>query len=244
MSIALSPVQRIARFLADLKVYTRPHVARMLLLGFSAGLPLLLVFGTLSFWLREAGVDLSTIGFFSLVGLVYGFKWTWSPLVDQLPIPVLTRLMGRRRSWLLASQLLVVIGLCCMALSDPALGLQHMVALALLTAFASATQDIALDAFRIESAEIAEQGAMAASYQAGYRSAMLVASAGALLIAAAFDANEATYEQAPWAATYFIMAALMSVGIVTVLLSSEPIPMSAGEAAPAPAAQPAKNTPQ
>ncbi len=215
--------QCISRFLTDLGVYTRPHVARMLLLGFSAGLPLLLVFGTLSFWLREAGIDLSTIGFFSLVGLVYGFKWTWSPLVDQLPIPFLTRAMGRRRSWLLASQLVVAVGLCGMALSDPALGLQRMVALAVLVAFASATQDIALDAFRIESASIAEQGAMAASYQAGYRSAMLVASAGALLIAAAFDANEATYEQAPWAATYFIMAALMGIGIITVLLSTEPI---------------------
>jgi len=226
---------QIGRFFADLKVYARPHVARMLLLGFSAGLPLLLVFGTLSFWLREAGVDLSTIGFFSLVGLVYGFKWVWSPLVDQLPIPVLTRLMGRRRSWLLVSQLLVVVGLCGMAMSDPANGLQVMVALALLTAFASATQDIALDAFRIESAEVSEQGAMAASYQAGYRGAMLVASAGALLIAAAFDPNESTYEQAPWAATYFIMAALMSVGIITVLLSSEPMPINNGESAQTPA---------
>jgi len=232
-----SSALRLTRFLADLKVYARPHVARMLLLGFSAGLPLLLVFGTLSFWLREAGVDLSTIGFFSLVGLVYGFKWTWSPLVDQLPIPILTRLMGRRRSWLLASQIVVAFGLCCMAMTDPALGLQSILALALLTAFASATQDIALDAFRIESADVAEQGAMAASYQAGYRSAMLVASAGALLIAAAFDANEATYEQAPWAVTYFIMAALMSVGIVTVLLSSEPMPISPRDISATPATQ-------
>lgn len=237
MSNASSPAPRLARFFADLKVYARPHVARMLFLGFSAGLPLLLVFGTLSFWLREAGVDLSTIGFFSLVGLVYGFKWVWSPLVDQLPIPFLTRLMGRRRSWLLASQLVVVLGLCGMALSDPALGLQRILALALLTAFASATQDIALDAFRIESAQIAEQGAMAASYQAGYRAAMLVASAGALLIAAAFDASELTYEQAPWAVTYFIMAAMMGVGIVTVLLSAEPMPISTGETATTPATQ-------
>jgi PAT family beta-lactamase induction signal transducer AmpG len=237
MSNAPSPATWLSRFLTDLKVYTRPHVARMLFLGFSAGLPLLLVFGTLSFWLREAGVNLSTIGFFSLVGLVYGFKWVWSPLVDQLPIPFLTRLMGRRRSWLLASQLVVALGLCGMALSDPALGLRSILALALVTAFASATQDIALDAFRIESAKVAEQGAMAASYQAGYRGAMLVASAGALLIAAAFDASEATYEQAPWAATYFIMAALMSVGIVTVLLSAEPMPMSTRDAAATPATQ-------
>jgi len=232
MSSASPLRQRTAGWLADVKIYTRPRVARMLLLGFSAGLPLLLVFGTLSFWLREAGVDLPTIGFFSLVGLIYAFKWTWSPLVDQLPIPLLTRLMGRRRSWLLVSQVVVALGLCGMAMSDPALGLQHIVALAVLTAFASATQDIALDAFRIESADVSEQGAMAASYQAGYRSAMLVASAGALLIAAAFDANEATYEQAPWAATYFIMAALMSIGIVVVLLSSEPMPIKPAGAAP------------
>ncbi len=229
MSLPSRATRRAGGFLTDLSIYTEPRVFRMLFLGFAAGLPLLLVFGTLSFWLREAGVDLSTIGFFSLVGLVYGFKWIWSPLVDQLPIPLLTRTMGRRRSWLLASQLVVALGLCGMALSDPALGLQRMVALALLTAFASATQDIALDAFRIESAAVAEQGAMAASYQAGYRSAMLVASAGALLIAAAFDANEATYEQAPWAATYFIMAALMGIGIVTVLLSAEPIPLDRSE---------------
>ena len=223
---------RLGDYLATLRIYGQPHVVRMLFLGFSAGLPLLLVFGTLSFWLREAGVDLSTIGFFSLVGLVYGFKWTWSPLVDQLPIPLLTRMLGKRRSWLLASQLVVALGLCGMALSDPALGLQRIAALALLTAFASATQDIALDAFRIESAVVEEQGAMAAAYQAGYRGAMLMASAGALLIAAAFDANEATYEQAPWAATYFIMAALMGVGIVTVLLSSEPIPMTKAGTSP------------
>ncbi|UCH49641.1 MAG: AmpG family muropeptide MFS transporter [Betaproteobacteria bacterium] len=224
---------RLGDYLATLRIYTQPRVVRMLFLGFSAGLPLLLVFGTLSFWLREAGVDLSTIGFFSLVGLVYGFKWTWSPLVDQLPIPLLTRMLGKRRSWLLAAQLVVALGLCGMALSDPALGLQRIAALALLTAFASATQDIALDAFRIESAEVEEQGAMAAAYQAGYRGAMLMASAGALLIAAAFDANEATYEQAPWAATYFIMAALMGIGIITVLLSPEPMPITTGGTLPA-----------
>ncbi|MGD8788352.1 MAG: MFS transporter, partial [Burkholderiales bacterium] len=188
-----------------------------------------------------AGVNLSTIGFFSLVGLVYGFKWVWSPLVDQLPIPLLTRLMGRRRSWLLVSQLVVACGLCGMALSDPALGLHAVAALAVLTAFASATQDIALDAFRIESADVSEQGAMAASYQAGYRGAMLMASAGALLIAAAFDASEATYEQAPWAATYFIMAALMGIGIITVLLSKEPFPMNVRAAS---AAQPSRSAEQ
>lgn len=215
--------EKLHGYIAALRIYGQPRVIRMLFLGFSAGLPLLLVYGTLSFWLREAGVDLSTIGLFSLVGIAYGFKWTWSPLVDQLPIPVLTRLLGKRRAWLLVSQITVVAGLCGIALNDPAHGLHSILLFALLTAFGSATQDIALDAFRIESAAVEEQGAMAAAYQAGYRGAMLMASAGALFIAAAFDANELTYEQAPWAATYLIMAGLMSVGIVTVLISSEPI---------------------
>jgi PAT family beta-lactamase induction signal transducer AmpG len=211
-------------FLSDLRIYLEPRVARMVLLGFSAGLPLLLVLGTLSFWLREAGIDLTTIGFLSWVGLAYAFKWAWAPLVDQLPIPFLTRSLGRRRSWLIASQFVIVTALVGMAVTDPATSLQRLIMFALLAAFASATQDIALDAFRIESADVSLQAAMAASYQVGYRSAILVASAGALLIAAAFDPSEATYEHAPWTATYLIMAALMGVGIVTVLFSSEPIP--------------------
>ena len=110
-----------------LKVYLEPASLRMLSLGFSAGLPLLLVFGTLSFWLREAGVDRSTIGFLSWVGLAYGFKWVWSPLVDRLPIPVLTRLLGRRRSWLLLSQAVIMAGLIMMALTDPTQALAPMV---------------------------------------------------------------------------------------------------------------------
>jgi PAT family beta-lactamase induction signal transducer AmpG len=195
----------------------------MVLLGFSAGLPLLLVLGTLSFWLREAGVDRTTIGFLSWVGLAYAFKWAWAPLVDQLPIPLLTRAVGPRRSWLIASQLVIAAGLIGMAVSDPESSLQQLVMFTLLVAFASATQDIALDAFRIESADVSMQAAMAASYQVGYRLAILVASAGALLIAAAFDPSEASYEHAPWTVTYLIMASFMAVGIVTVLFSSEPV---------------------
>ncbi len=120
---------------------------RMLFLGFSAGLPLLLVFGTLSFWLREAGIDRTTIGYLSWVGLAYGFKWVRAPLVDRLPIPLLTRLLGRRRSWLLLSQLVIMAALVGMALTDPKLALQPVVWCALAVAFGSATQDIALDAF-------------------------------------------------------------------------------------------------
>ncbi len=199
-----------------------PRVARMLLLGFSAGLPLLLLLGTLSFRLREAGIDRTTIGFLSWVGLAYGFKWVWAPLVDRLPLPLLTRLMGRRRSWLITAQLIIALGLAGMAFTDPATDLHRLVGFALLVAFFSATQDIALDAFRIESAPPERQGAMAAAYQVGYRAAMITASAGALWIAALFDPDEATYQHAPWLIAYLAMACCIGVGMVTVLFSREP----------------------
>lgn len=207
-----------------LAVYRDRTVVRMLFLGFSAGLPLLLVFGTLSFWLREAGVDLATIGFVSWVAGVYAFKWAWAPLVDRVPLPWLTHTLGRRRSWLIASQIVVAAGLIGMALTDPQVELRTMIGFALLTAFAAATQDIALDAYRIESAPIEKQAALAAAYQTGYRIAMIWAGAGVLAIAAHYDLNEATYEQLPWRFAYFAMAASMVVGFITVLLSPEPNP--------------------
>lgn len=216
--------RRLRAWLDALRVYAEPPVARMLLLGFSAGLPLLLVFGTLSFWLREAGVDRTTIGFLSWVALAYAFKWAWAPLVDRLPLPWLTRRLGRRRSWLLAAQCAVAAGLVGMALADPQAQLGTLAAFALLTAFASATQDIALDAYRIESAPVDRQAALAAAYQTGYRVAMIWAGAGVLWIAARFDPSEATYEHAPWTIAYLAMAASMAVGMVTVLLAPEPQP--------------------
>ncbi len=235
-------------WLAALHVYLELATWRMLLLGFAAGLPLLLVLGTLSFRLREAGIDRTTIGFLSWVGLAYGFKWAWAPLVDRLPLPGLTRWLGRRRAWLLLAQLVVIGGLVGMALSNPQEQLQAMVGFALLVAFGSATQDIALDAFRIESADTAHQAALAAAYQTGYRLAMIWAGAGVLWIAARAEAPAlataaagaasaasaagaavaqaatSAYQQAAWQTAYLAMAGSMALGVLTVLLSPEPAP--------------------
>ena len=211
-------------WLQSLRVYLEAPSLRMLALGFSAGLPLLLVLGTLSFWLREAGINRSTIGFLSWVGLAYGFKWCWAPLVDRLPIPLLTRALGRRRSWLLLAQLMVVCGLVGMAFSDPKISLMPIVWFALLTAFGSATQDIALDAFRIESADVDRQAALSAAYLSGYRVAMIWAGAGVLWIAARAEvASPANYDPNSWKIAYLVMAASMVVGFATVLFSKEPI---------------------
>ena len=217
------PPSGLAAWLAALRVYLEPATLRMLFLGFSAGLPLLLVLGTLGFRLREAGIDRTTIGYLSWVGLAYGFKWAWAPLVDRLPLPLLTRALGRRRSWLLLSQLVIAGGLVGMALHDPKLQLQAVVVCALVVAFASATQDIALDAYRIESAGTERQAALAAAYQGGYRLAMIWAGAGVLWIAARAEvANAAAYQHEAWQLGYLAMAASMLVGVITVLRSPEP----------------------
>ena len=217
-----SPTPR-RSWLDTLRVYTEPASLRMLALGFSAGLPLLLVLGTLSFWLREAGIDRTTIGYLSWVGLAYAFKWVWSPLVDRMPLPLLTRWLGRRRSWLLLAQGMVVAGLVGMAFNDPQQALSPLVWCALAVAFGSATQDIALDAFRIESADADRQAALAATYQTGYRLAMIWAGAGVLWLAARSEASGVTgYQAGAWHMAYLAMAASMAVGVLTVLLSPEP----------------------
>ena len=233
-----SPVKAPKRSWGDtLRVYLEPPTLRMLLLGFSAGLPLLLVLGTLSFRLREAGIDRTTIGYLSWVGLAYGFKWVWAPLVDRMPIPLLTRWLGRRRSWLLLSQALIVAGLVGMALNDPQLALLPVVWCALAVAFGSATQDIALDAYRIESADIDRQAALAAAYQTGYRIAMIWAGAGVFWVAAWAEISpaataaaqvggevaKAVYQHAAWQTAYLVMAASMVLGVLTVLFSPEPV---------------------
>ena len=195
----------------------------MLFLGFSAGLPLLLILGTLSFWLREAGIDRSTIGYLTWVGLIYAFKWMWAPLVDRLSIPLLSTFFGRRRSWLLFAQLLIVLGLVGMASVDPKVQLTPIVWCALLVAFGSATQDIALDAFRIESADSDHQAALAATYQTGYRLALIWAGAGVLWLAARAESGAAGYDPTAWQFAYLCMALSIGVGVITTLFSKEPI---------------------
>ncbi|WP_415888904.1 AmpG family muropeptide MFS transporter [Neptuniibacter sp. SY11_33] len=204
------------------KIYLHPRAITLLFFGFSSGLPILLVFGTLSFWLREAGVERSLITYFSWVGLAYGFKWLWAPLVDRLSLPLLSTWLGRRRSWLLLSQIMLVIGLTGLAFSNPHENLQYMALLALVVAFSSATQDIVIDAYRIESAGERLQAAMAATYMAGYRIAMIVAGAGALAIAAWTSISPESYDINSWKYAYLIMASLMLIGMITTFLVKEP----------------------
>lgn len=195
-----------------LAVYLHANVLAMLFLGFSAGLPFLLVFSTLTAWLRDVGVEVAAIGFFSWIGITYSIKFIWAPIVDRVPLPVLTRAFGQRRGWILLGQLMIAGGLAALAFVDPTLALAPVAAIALIVAFGSATQDIAIDAFRIESAEDDLQASMAATYIIGYRAGILVAGAGALYLA----------DYVSWTAAYLAMAALMIVGIVTVLLRPEP----------------------
>lgn len=193
-------------------VYRQPRVLAMLFLGFSAGLPLLLVFGTLSAWLAREGIDKSTIGHVSWVALLYGLKFIWSPLVDRLRLPVIGRIFGQRRSWMLMAQTGVICGLLAMASSNPVNHLELLVYAALLVAFSSATQDISIDAWRIEAMPMEDQGAMAATYQIGYRIGMLLAGGGAFTLAHYYS----------WPLAYTVMAICMSIGIITTLIIPEP----------------------
>lgn len=184
----------------------------MLFLGFSAGLPLLLVFGTLSAWLARSDIDKSTIGYISWVALLYGLKFTWSPLVDRLKLPLIGGLLGQRRSWMLIAQAGVIAGLFLMSGSDPNQHLSLLVYAALLVAFSSATQDIAIDAWRIEAMPVESQGAMSGTYQMGYRLGMLLAGGGAFTLAHYYS----------WPVAYSVLALCMLVGVATTLLIPEP----------------------
>ena len=207
----------------SLRSFGHPRVITMLFLGFSAGLPLLLIFSSLSLWLREAGVERATVTFFSWAALGYSFKFVWAPLVDTLPIPLLTSRLGRRRGWMLLAQGSIIAAIAGMALIDPAGGHLTMMALAaVLLGFSSATQDIVIDAYRIESADVSLQALMSSTYIAGYRIGMLVSGAGALFLASAFGSAKGAYDYQAWQWAYLIMAAAMSVGVLTTLVISEP----------------------
>jgi MFS transporter, PAT family, beta-lactamase induction signal transducer AmpG len=194
-------------FWSALAVYTERSSLVMIALGFSAGLPYYLIFDTLSAWFRASGLSLEVIGFFSLVTLVSSFKFLWAPFIDRTAVPVLTVWLGHRRSWMLVCQGIIILGLWLVAGSDPTASLGRIALLAVLVGFSSATQDIAIDAWRIEAAELFKQGALAAAYQWGYRVAIIVAGAVPLLLAGVYG----------WNVSYAVMAALMLIGVGAVL---------------------------
>ncbi|MEE9396144.1 MAG: AmpG family muropeptide MFS transporter [Methylococcales bacterium] len=196
----------------SLLVYTKPQIISMVFLGFSAGLPYLLVFSTLSAWLRDEDVSRAVIGFFSWVGLTFSIKVFWAPVVDRVMLPFLDSLLGKRRSWMIVAQIGIALGLIGMSVSDVHTQLEQIALFAVVVAFCSATQDITIDAYRVEAIDQEYQGAMAAAYVMGYRIALLVAGAGMLYLASYID----------WQFAYEVMAALMSIGVLTALLIREP----------------------
>jgi len=210
-------------WLETIKTFKHPRVVTMFFFGISAGLPLLLIFSSLSLWLREAGVERAAVTYFSWAALGYSFKFVWAPLVDSLPVPLLTRFFGRRRAWLLLSQTMIMLSIAAMAMIDPATQTLSLLAwAAVLLGFSSATQDIVIDAYRIESAETELQALMSSTYIAGYRIGMLLAGAGALLLATYFGSTMLHYDYQAWQTTYLLMAALMLIGILTTLIVDEP----------------------
>lgn len=196
-------------FFQSLTGYIKPRALIMLLLGFSAGLPFYMIYQNLSLWLAEAGVSKGEIGLFAWTGLAFSFKFVWAPAVDRMPIPFLEKWVGRRRAWMAAAQIAIALTLIAMSFADPQKNLFYVALVAVAMAFAAATQDIAIDAWRIEAATDAEQGVMAAMYQYGYRVAIMVAGAGALVVA----------DNINWEAAYQVMALLMAVGLLTALFA-------------------------
>lgn len=205
--------------------FAHPRVIAMLFLGLSAGIPILLIFSSLGLWLREAGLDRTTVTFFSWAALGYSFKFVWAPLVDKLPVPFLTRALGRRRAWILLAQLSIIAAILWMSAIDPAAGSSNLVLMAMaavLLGFSSATQDIVIDAYRIESAPLDLQAMMSSTYIAGYRIGMIIAGAGALFLADSFGSDLGAYNFQAWSYTYMIMAATMLIGVCTTLIIAEP----------------------
>jgi PAT family beta-lactamase induction signal transducer AmpG len=196
------------------QVYKDRRVISILFLGFSSGLPLALTFSTLSIWLAESSIDKTTIGLFALAGLPYTIKFAWAPIIDRLPLPGITKLFGRRRGWMLTTQIALMTCITALGMTDPVRDTTTVALIALLVAFCSASQDIVIDAYRVEILERDQLGAGAAMIVLGYRIGMLVSGAGALYLANFFG----------WEAAYLLMAACVLVGIVTVLVVREPEP--------------------
>ena len=219
-----------ASFADTLAVYLKPRVLIVMFLGFSSGLPLALSGSTLLVWMRENGVNLTTIGLFALIGTPYTVKFLWAPLVDALGVPVLSRLLGRRRGWLLFSQLWLMAAIVLLGLCDPAVSPLVVAIGALMVAAASATQDIVIDAFRVESLPESEQAAGMASYVAAYRIGTLVSTAGALFLVSGFE-GLGLAKHAAWSASYAAMAALVLLGIATTFVATEPEKSVAAKAA-------------
>lgn len=208
-----------------LKSWLHPRVITMLFLGFSAGIPILLIFSTLSAWLTEAGVKKAAVTFFSWAALGYSFKFVWAPLIDRMPLPWLTDRLGRRRAWMVVSQLCIMGAILLMAIIDPAASHSQLTAMAwaaVLLGFSSATQDIVIDAYRIECAEEDLQALLSATYIAGYRIGMLVAGAGSLALAAHLGTSAEHYSYSAWRITYFGVGFCMLVGLITALVIPEP----------------------
>ncbi|MCY4043893.1 MAG: MFS transporter [Cellvibrionales bacterium] len=210
----------------SLSAFFEPRVLALFFLGISAGIPLLLIFSSLSLWLREAGIDRGTVTFFSWAALAFSFKFVWAPVVGIMPIPFLTRYLGQRRSWLLLSQIAIVLSIVGMASVNPALDgnvLMLMAIAAIGLGFSAATQDVVIDAFRIETAPKDYQALLSSMYIAGYRVGMLISGAGALYLAALFGSSSAHYSYDAWRLTYYCMAGSVVIGIITTLLISEPL---------------------
>lgn len=228
-----TPTSQSAGWTSAFKAFLDRRAIIMLFLGFSSGIPIFLIFSTLSFWLSEAGIQRSTITMFSWAALAYAFKFIWAPLIDRLPLPYLTQKMGKRRGWLLVSQILVAIAICSMAFTDPSIhggsvgpfsSLTFMAISAIFLGFSSATQDIIVDAYRIElTQDTSVQTVMASTYNAGYRIATIITQLGALLFAASMGTAMGNYIYEAWQSTYLLMAGLMLVGIITTLVIHEPV---------------------
>ena len=220
------PISLMQTFAYSLKGYQDRRALSLLLLGFSAGIPYSLIFATLSLWLLEAGVKHEMVTMFSWATLGYSFKFVWSPLIDALPVPLLSRWLGKRRGWLLLAQGLIIVAIVLMSSINPQFSgsLNAMAWGAVLLGFSSATQDVVIDAYRIEAApdDSAMQSVMSSTYTAGYRLGMIVAGAGSLMLAQWLGSTKAHYAYGAWQQTYWAMAATMLVGVAATLWVREP----------------------